>query len=107
MQHELLTGADVQREGERTDPIEPHPRAVGRGCETLAAIAAVDDDRVRSVATFVQIASVARIPDQLVVSRIPEDPVAAGATDQGVIGRPTEKLIVAGLAENAGCRHGA
>src|SRR5262249_56401157 len=59
----LLGRPDIDAEGRRRDPVEPHARAVGGRGEDLRAVAAVDLDGVGAVAALSQIGVVARGPD--------------------------------------------
>ena len=97
--HEILGGADIERERSGADAIEAHARAVGRDGELLGAVAAIDLGGVVAVAAFHQVGAVAGIPDHAVVAGFAEHLVVAGAAGERVVAGAAEQQIVAALAE--------
>ena len=97
--HEILGGADIEREGSGADAIEANARAIGRDGEHLGAVAAIDLGGVVAVAAFHQIGSLTGIPDHAVIAGFAEHLVVADATGERVVAGASEQHIVAALAE--------
>ena len=97
--HEVLGGADVERERRRVEPVEAHARAVGRDGERLGAAAAVDLGGVGAGAAFEQVGVVARVPDHAVVAGLAEHLVVGVAAGQRVVAVAAEQEVEAALAE--------
>ncbi len=98
VKHEILGGADVERERRRAEAIETHAAAVGGEGKVFGAVAAVDLGGVDAVAALHQVGALARIPDHAVVAGLAEHLVVAGAADQRVVAVAAEQQIVAALA---------
>ncbi len=99
VEDELLAGADVERERERVDPVEAHPRAVRSGRECLGSVAADHLHGVVAVTALVDVAVVARVPDELIVAGLAERLVVAVAADEPVVAVAAEETVAACLAE--------
>ena len=106
--HEVLDGADVDRERRRIEAVEAHAGAVGGGGEDLGAVAAVDFGGVVAGAALVQVGVVTWVPDHSVVAGLAEhlivgiaagQDVVAGAAEQEVEAAFAQQRVVAGLAE--------
>ena len=98
VEHEVLGGADVDREGRRIDPVEPHPGPVGRGGEDLGAAAAVDLHGVGPAAAFVEVGVVAGVPDHRVVAAPTEGLIVGVAAGERVVAAPAEQQVEAAAA---------
>ena len=77
VEHQVLGGADVDRERRGVDAVEAHARAVGRDGEVLGAVAAVDLGRVGAGAALHEVGVVAGVPDHAVVAGFAEHLVVA------------------------------
>ena len=69
VEHEVLAGADIERERGRVETIEAHPSTIGGRGEDLGAVAAVDFDRVDADAALIEVRVVAGVPDHPVIAR--------------------------------------
>ena len=98
VKHEVLGGADVERERRRAETIEAHAGAVGRDRKDFGAVAAIDLGGVDAVAALHQVGALARVPDHEVVAGLAEHLVVAGAAGQRVVAVAAEQKIVAALA---------
>src|SRR4051794_7017989 len=99
MHDEVLSGADVDVERRRTDPIEADARAIRRDREGLGAVAAIDLGGIDAVATLEQVAAVAGGPDQAILAGPAKGLVVAGAPGQHVVAGAAEQQVVAAFAE--------
>ena len=97
--HEVFARPDVDAERRGIEPVEAHAGTVGGRGEDLRAVAAIDLDGVGTVAAFVQIGVVARVPDHAVVAAFAEHLVVGIAAGQGVVVAAAEQKIEASLAE--------
>src|SRR6185295_6978716 len=85
VEHEVLAGADVQRERRRAEAIEADAGSVGGGSEHLGAVATVNLHRIDPAAALVEISVVTGVPYDSVVARFAEDLVIAVTARQRVV----------------------
>ncbi len=97
--HEILGGADIEKERSGADAVEAHARAVGEDGELFGPVAAVDFGGVGAVPALHEVAVVARIPDHAVVAGLAEHLVVAGAAGKRIVAVAAEQLVVAALAQ--------
>ena len=98
VKHEVLGGADVERERRRAETIKANAVAVGRDRKDFGPVAAIDLGGIDAVAAFHQVGTLARVPDHEVVAGLAEHLVVAGAADQRVVAVAAEQKVVAALA---------
>ncbi len=96
--HQVLSGADVDRERCRVEAIEPDAGAVRRGSEHLGAAAAVDLGRVGPESALVEVGVIARVPDHPVIAALAEDLIVLVAAGEGVVLAAAEQEVEAALA---------
>ena len=99
IQHEILGGADVDREGCWVNAIETDARAIRRRGENFVAAAAVDFDGVGAGAAFVEVGIIAGVPDHPIDPRLAKDLIIVVAAGERVVIGAAEQQIEAALAK--------
>ena len=116
VEFQFLRGADIDRERQRGDPVEPHSGSIRRHGKALGDVSAVDLDRVHAVPALVDIGALARVPDHAVVAAVAEhlvvaaraeEQVVARAAEEQVVARAAKEAVIAGAAEHLSGRHSA